>query len=278
MSDKNNSSVALFCVVFGTIILTVFAMNLERIKEVLKETQFVESVFGSPGKEANKKTEESKEVELKTEIEFAVQESATSDNVARPLQPVEDIFSIDITTVSETTGNEETAPVFTENSGQLLQPDAQVSSAFENAAQKDSENLEQAVQAESEKRDVALYFMYIDSSGNLIRKETARLIPATNSPLTASLQTLLAGTNIEEESKGYISLIPEGTVLLSATVKNKVAYLSFNDAFQWNKYGVEGYIGQLIQIVHTATAFQTVDSVQFLIEGLKQDYLGSEGV
>ena len=45
MSDKNNSSVALFCVVFGTIILTVFAMNLERIKEVLKETQFVESVL-----------------------------------------------------------------------------------------------------------------------------------------------------------------------------------------------------------------------------------------
>ena len=72
------------------------------------------NLFWLPGKEANKKTEESKEVELKTEIEFAVQESATSDNVARPLQPVEDIFSIDITTVSETTGNEETAPVFTE--------------------------------------------------------------------------------------------------------------------------------------------------------------------
>ena len=127
-------------------------------------------------------------------------------------------------------------------------------------------------------KDISLYFMYIDSTGNLIRKETVRSIPSTNSILTATLQALLAGTTTAEESKGYISLIPDGTVLLSASVKNKIAYLNFNDAFQWNKYGVEGYFGQLIQIVYTATSFSTVDSVQFLIEGMKQDYLGSEGV
>nr|WP_257225304.1 GerMN domain-containing protein [Treponema parvum] len=41
---------------------------------------------------------------------------------------------------------------------------------------------------------------------------------------------------------------------------------------------MEGYLGQLMQIVYTATSFSTVDSVQFLIEGQKKDYLGSEGV
>ena len=54
--------------------------------------------------------------------------------------------------------------------------------------------------------------------------------------------------------------------------------LNFNDEFEFNTIGVEGYLGQLMQIVYTATAFPTVDSVQILISGEKKDYLGSEGV
>ena len=74
-----------------------------------------------------------------------------------------------------------------------------------------------------------------------------------------------------------MNLIPPGTKLLSAKVSGGVAYLNFNEAFEINTYGVEGYIHQLEQIVFTATAFSTVNSVQFLIEGEKRDYLGSEG-
>lgn len=280
MSDKNNSSVALFCVVFGAIILSVFAMNINRIKEVLEETHFVESVFGNSEKEIAGKGNEPKEVEVKSEIEFEVQEPVTPENVTRPLQPAEDNFSIDITTVSESTGNEDVLPVQPENPDAAeLNPDNQLPHQVpENVAELTPDVPEKPEAAPVSMRDISLYFMYIDSTGNLIRKETKRSIPSTNSPLTATLQSLLEGTSTEEESKGYISLIPEGTVLLSASVKNKIAYLNFNDSFQWNKYGVEGYFGQLIQIVYTATSFSTVDSVQFLIEGMKQDYLGSEGV
>ncbi|QTQ17448.1 GerMN domain-containing protein [Treponema parvum] len=57
-----------------------------------------------------------------------------------------------------------------------------------------------------------------------------------------------------------------------------MAFLNFSEEFEYNPYGVEGYLGQLMQIVYTATSFSTVDSVQFLIEGQKKDYLGSEGV
>jgi spore germination protein GerM len=74
-----------------------------------------------------------------------------------------------------------------------------------------------------------------------------------------------------------MTLIPAGTKLLSAKVSGGVAYLNFNENFEINTYGVEGYIHQLEQIVYTATAFSTVNSVQFLIEGQKRDYLGSEG-
>ena len=74
-----------------------------------------------------------------------------------------------------------------------------------------------------------------------------------------------------------MSLIPEGTKLLGAKVQNGIAYLDFSENFEFNSYGVEGYNGQLMQIVYTATNFSTVKSVQFLIEGKKKEYLGSEG-
>ena len=74
-----------------------------------------------------------------------------------------------------------------------------------------------------------------------------------------------------------MSLIPEGTRLLGASVKNGVATLNFSEEFEFNPVGVEGYIAQLTQLVFTATEFSTVKSVQFLIEGEKKDYLGSEG-
>ena len=74
-----------------------------------------------------------------------------------------------------------------------------------------------------------------------------------------------------------MTLIPAGSKLLSARVSDGVAYLSFNEEFMVNSYGVDGYRNQLMQIVYTATAFSTVSSVQFLIEGEVIPYL-SEGI
>ena len=46
----------------------------------------------------------------------------------------------------------------------------------------------------------------------------------------------------------------------------------------YNRFGIEGYAGQLKQVVYTATTFPTVQDVQILIEGETRDYLGGEGV
>ena len=54
-------------------------------------------------------------------------------------------------------------------------------------------------------------------------------------------------------------------------------FLNFNENFEFNSVGVEGCITQLMQIVYTATDFSTVKSVQFLVEGEKKEYLGTEG-
>jgi spore germination protein GerM len=92
-----------------------------------------------------------------------------------------------------------------------------------------------------------------------------------------SLNALLAGPSAEEQRRGLISLIPRNTRILSVIVRGNTAYISFNEDFQYNTYGVEGCAAQLKQIVWTATEFPNIKDVQILIEGRRMDYLG-EGI
>ncbi|MDR1786301.1 MAG: GerMN domain-containing protein [Spirochaetaceae bacterium] len=125
---------------------------------------------------------------------------------------------------------------------------------------------------------IKLWFVAVEGDGGIIRKEVSRQVPRTGAPLTAAIQALLAGPTAADREKGCITLIPEGARLLSASVNGTVATLNFSDEFQYNKYGVEGASGSLMQVVYTAVQFSTVDSVQFLIEGERIEYIGSEGV
>jgi hypothetical protein len=135
-----------------------------------------------------------------------------------------------------------------------------------------------SVQSPVRSRSASLFFVRIDDDGVIVRQEAKRIIPASDSPLLDSLAALLKGPSEEEIRKKLISLVPQGTKLLSAQVRGSTAVLNFNEAFMYNHYGIEGYAGQLKQIVYTATAFPTVQDVQILIEGAKIDYLGGEGV
>lgn len=127
-------------------------------------------------------------------------------------------------------------------------------------------------------RKATLFFVSIDADGRVLRKDVIREIPQTDSPLSDTLAALFKGATTSESTKGLRSLIPAGTRLLSATVKDGVATVNLSEEFQFNQYGIEGYLGQLAQVVFTATTFPTVTSVQFLIEGQRREYLGAEGV
>ncbi len=117
-----------------------------------------------------------------------------------------------------------------------------------------------------------LFFVQVDADGNVNRKSVVRQIPKSDSPLTDTIKALLAGPTDSEKS---MTLIPQGTRLLSATVRNGIAALNFSEEFEFNAIGADGYRGQLMQIVFTATEFATVESVQFLIEGQRKEYIGS---
>ncbi|HZK19274.1 MAG TPA: GerMN domain-containing protein, partial [Treponemataceae bacterium] len=123
-----------------------------------------------------------------------------------------------------------------------------------------------------------LCFIVIEGNGSLTRKDIIRHVSKSEMPLTNAINNLLSGPIYEEAAKGYLSLIPADTRLISASVKDGVASLNFSSEFLFNKYGVDGYRGQLMQVIYTATAFNTISSVQILIDGVKTEFLGSEGV
>ena len=162
-----------------------------------------------------------------------------------------------------------------------------VEKAVETAAEKVVEAVKETKPAETPKpkveppkpapatTTVKLYYVVIDANGSVNYKAVNRTV-AKDSPLTNALNALLAGPTFEE--KNCTTLIPKGTKLLGVSIKDGVAILNFNDAFEFNQDGIEGYLAQLKQIINTATEFSSVNSVQFLINGEKKEYLGSDGV
>ena len=126
-------------------------------------------------------------------------------------------------------------------------------------------------------RMARIYFVAVDADGGISRVIIERDLPVSDSPMSDALKSLFSGTT-ESESKKYRTLIPPETKLLSAVVRDGIAYINVSESFEFNRYGIEGYLAELAQVVYTATEFSTVKAVQFLIEGQQKNYLGSDGV
>jgi germination protein M len=118
--------------------------------------------------------------------------------------------------------------------------------------------------------------IYLIQESNKMLVKVNRNLNA-NTPLTDSINALLAGPTPDEIMRRIESYVPEGSRLLSARVEGTTAVLDFNQEFRYNQHGREGCEAQIKQIVWTATEFSNVKDVQFLIEGQKVDFL-SEGV
>ena len=127
-------------------------------------------------------------------------------------------------------------------------------------------------------RIAALYFVRVDDDGTIRRQEVKRTVDASDSPMTDALNALLAGPTVDELNRKLVSLIPSGTRLNDARVSGSTAYLDFSEAFMFNNYGIEGYAGQLTQIIYTATSFPNVKDIQILIDGQKREYLAGDGI
>ena len=264
---KNANLFTTACFVLALlVILLAFLVKKDQIIGNFKETGFFDRVFGTtpefvqnhPGNPEAQKPAAANNNEITIQIDnqtLAEESEAPQENIVIPVQPQPktEVAESNVKTPEKTPEK----PKAAEETKTKPQPEKPKQSA---------------------KTELSLCFIQIDGDGSIVRKIVKRSVQKNDSPLTNALNLLLKGpdTTISAE-RNCNTLIPAGTKLLGAKVQNGVAYLNFNDAFEINSFGVEGYNAQLMQIVYTATAFSTVTSVQFLIDGQKKDYLGSEG-
>lgn len=235
----------------------------ERQEKEAKKQKEVEELLKAPELPAGE------DGSLEKEIQTEKKETLT---IIEPVKEIKPENSMPEKTVENT---EEKTPSGSEETTTVKEPEKTAEKKDEPAKQEKKEDSPTQIQ---ETRDAVLYFISVDNSGTLVREKIIRQVKKTDSPLTVAINSLLTGPTSVENQKGIISLIPSGTKLLSATVKNGTAVLNFNESFQFNTKGIEGCRGQLMQIVYTATEFSTVDNVQFLIEGQRKEFLGTEGI
>ncbi len=260
-------------VVAALILLVIFLVNQNRIARNLKSTGF----FSKTG--------------IKTPV-FVEQADETSDkkqnkNDVAPIETIE----IDLNGIGshiEEEKQEVVPAVVAQNElskqqqEEIVEKKQIVEEQKKQTVEKKEVSIKKEISVKTEQpvsmMKLKLYFMTINSDGSVLRKEVTREMKKTDSPLMDSIKALISGPTAAEERNGCRSLISDETKLIGASVKNGTAVLNFSGEFEFNQYGIEGLRGQLQQIVWTATAFPTVENVQFLIDGEKREYLGSEGV
>ena len=256
---KRNGIFAAVWLLLILILIIVFLVKKDDFAANLKSTNFFERVVGS------------------TPEFLQNYETKKKDNKSNGLLDVE---------VAPVPGQKETQDPGTYDLDDLnSQGEQEQAAATSSESAKEEETAQETASAKEEEKkpgeekpkpaattNAKLFFVQVDADGNVNRKSVVRQIPKSDSPLTDTIKALLAGPLDSEKS---MSLIPPGTRLLSATVRNGIAALNFSEQFEFNSIGADGYRGQLMQIVFTATEFATVESVQFLIEGQRKDYIGS---
>lgn len=245
------------------IIFILFLVNKDVILTNLKSTSFFEQTIGTtPDFVKNHVPKEQPQEEELNEITIQIAEPKVEQKKEEIKQP--EISKTEEEPKTQNEQKETSIPEKTETEK------TEVTKSPEKPKQEEKKTVTYT--------ELQLCFLQIDTDGSINRKMIKRSVPKNMSPLTTAINLLLQGPDTTKtEERNCISLIPQGTKLMSARVDDGIAYLSFSEDFEFNTLGAEGYMGQLMQIVYTASNFSTVKSVQFLVEGEKKDYLGSEG-
>lgn len=260
MSRKSSPRKAPLGVLFwiGTILFVslVFMFTLPTIRDVVENTGFIEVVFESrPEPAPSAPTPSAPEIPL-PERPIARDESAPAPTPTpvTPVTPSGDLEQPEDTREEGISGDEEVvvipAPV----------------------------EQEEAAPGPRQTTRATIYLIRVTDDGRIVAEPVPRIMTFTTSPLTRAIEALIAGPDTDDHNRGLLSLVPKDAQLLSARVEGGVAYLNFSEDFRFNAMGLEGYLAQLQQVVLTATAFASVDSVQILVEGQVVEYLGGDGV
>ncbi len=106
----------------------------------------------------------------------------------------------------------------------------------------------------------------------------SRDIAGTPEVATGAINELMTGLTPYEHDLGLSTAIPEGARLLDVSLQDDgTLIVDVSDDFQAGG-GSFSMQMRLAQVVFTATQFDTIDRVQFLIEGQNVESIGGEGV
>jgi len=266
-ANKKNGTGCLIWLVMLLITLLLFVFNWEKIKGTLEATGFVEAL-GT--------TSVAQEPEAEKPVTEPVKGDGSKEPVTMPARGIETPKPTEIPAVTPIAVP--VAPATTPSATPATTTPAVKPAPGKDVPRVVSPPTVSPMEQIKATRVAVLYLVRVDDDGAISRHEVKRTVAASDSPMTDALEALMMGPNTDELTRGFISLIPTDARLISAQVRGSTAYLNFSESFMYNRYGIEGYAGQLKQIVYTATGFSTVKDVQILIEGQKRDYLGGDGV
>ncbi len=120
--------------------------------------------------------------------------------------------------------------------------------------------------------DVLVYFLRGEQVG-VVRREVAD----DGEPAAAALVALLEGPTAEEETLGFGTTIPEGTILNLVVIDDGVATADLSTEYD-DGGGTLSMTSRLAEVVFTLTQFPTVESVQFELDGEAVTSFGGEGI
>ncbi len=269
---KKRASVGiLFWIAFVLFVAVVFLYNKQNIENVLETTGLMEVLSDRLGLSDDDKPEVTLEDgEQAPATENDGRQPSPEDDPELELEPVEP-------PVEETPPPEPQPQADVEPEPSREPRDEPEVDAEPEAPPREPEGRDEP-EVQPRRRTSRIYYIRVTEDGTIYPHQVERMVSYVDSPMTQTLNALLKGPTSEELNLGLLNLIPENTQLISATVKDGVAYLNFNESFRFNPMGVEGFVAQLQQIIYSTTEFPTVDRVQILIEGKRVDYLGGEGI
>ena len=104
-----------------------------------------------------------------------------------------------------------------------------------------------------------------------------RAVPATPGVAGNAIRALIAGPTEPELDEGLSSAIPADTLLLGIVIDDGLATIDLGREFE-SGGGSFAMLGRLAQVVYTLTQFQTVDAVQFRLDGEPITVFSGEGI
>lgn len=257
MARKKASLGCLFWLALILLVVVVFLFNRSTINRVIESTGFMEVLSERLNPEGTPTVEQRP---VADEPERSPEPSVPDARNEQPPAAAEPARESD----PETTAPEQTEPEPT---------DVEVQVHGAPPAREDEEP-----ESDRKSRKARVYYITVDGDGHINLKGVIRTVEYVDSPLTQTINVLLRGPTPPELNQGLLTLIPEGSELISATVRDGTAVLNFSEPFRYNALGIEGSVAQLKQVVYSATEFPTVERVQILVQGRKHDYLNGDGV